>query len=336
MTCRAPLEAARKVATKDRPIVYRRGMRPKTLAEGYEALELPCGQCASCRLEYSRRWAARLIHEAAYWEEFWAMPSYFITLTYEDNHLPLHGMLKKEDVQNFLKRLRFNIGQFRYYVVGEYGSTNPDTGIEDGGLYRPHYHLILFGRPLERRESLGHRDGVLVWDSDQIEKAWTQRDHEGNKSVIGSHEIGTCTFESCAYVARYVMKKQVGDVHHVENHYTKHVWETDTLVQLPPEFAMMSRGGKTRKGERGGIGARWLEKYELDILQGDELPIPGRGIIGKPPPYYDSILEEKYETHYETVKAERREAMAKSLVDGPSLQSRAKVQDAKISMLYRS
>jgi hypothetical protein len=54
----------------------------------------------------------------------------FCTLTY-------HGQnpeLKKNDVQNFFKRLRLT-HKFSYYAVAEYGSI---TG-------RPHYHILIFG-----------------------------------------------------------------------------------------------------------------------------------------------------------------------------------------------
>ncbi len=64
----------------------------------------------------------------------------FLTLTYDDEHLPVTPTGRpttcKKDVQDFFKRLRKELGDFRlrYYLVSEYGPTT----------YRPHYHCILF------------------------------------------------------------------------------------------------------------------------------------------------------------------------------------------------
>lgn len=151
MTCRRPLEAVRKVGSGERPVVYKKFHRPTTLREGYEALELPCGQCISCRLERSRIWAARMIHHAAYLEEFYGLYSSFITLTYDEENLPFGGTLVKEHPQNFMKRLRWHLGpnKISHYYVGEYGSCCPDHEIVNcpmcGPIQRPHYHAIIFG-----------------------------------------------------------------------------------------------------------------------------------------------------------------------------------------------
>ena len=328
MTCRAPLEAAREIGKKGRPLVYAKGQRPKTLAEGYEALELPCGLCVSCRLEYSRVWAVRLMHEAAYWQEFWNSYSIFLTLTYDDKHLPAYGVLVKHHAQDFLKRLRFHSGaKFRYYMVGEYGSQCPDHEIVDcpvcGPIQRPHYHAVIFGWLPSDKEMLGYRDGGAVYKSETIGKAWKK----------GSHEFGSCTFESCAYVARYIMKKQVGDNQHVADHYSKYFPLSDEFYDMPKEFAIMSRGQRTNMG---GIGSMWYEHYKQDIYPADEVPVPGRGVIGKPPKFYDAMYEQEDPRGMAKIKAERRDAMAKSLVEGPSLESRAMVQDARLALYQRN
>ena len=66
-----------------------------------EAMEVACGQCLGCRLDHSRMWATRIIHEAESWDE-----NCFITLTYNDDHLPSDGSLVKSDFQKFMKKLR--------------------------------------------------------------------------------------------------------------------------------------------------------------------------------------------------------------------------------------
>lgn len=334
MTCRAPLEAAQHKIKQGKPIVYKKGRRPKTLAEGYRALELPCGQCKSCKLEKSRQWAARMMHEAAYWEEFKNKSSLFLTLTYNDEHLPMYGTLVKEHIQEFFKRLRWHIGRdkLRYYVVGEYGSQCPDHEIINcpvcGPLQRPHYHAIIFGWTPGQKEVLGHRDGATVYASEIIEKAWTKRNQAGKKTVIGGHEWGSCTFESCAYVSRYIMKKINGNDEAMAEHYCKYIPLLDTWVDLPPEFSMMSK--------RPGIGKKWYDHFQNDIYPTDEMPIPGRTNISKPAKYYDGFYEKSNPEQMAAIKEDRRKAMADSLVNGPSLESRAKCEDARLKQLTRT
>ena len=88
---------------------------------GVEAcLELPCGQCIGCRLERSRQWAMRCLHEASLHEN-----NAFITLTYDDSNLPRGGSLDYSDFQKFMKRLRKRIGRkVSFYCGGEYGDTH--------------------------------------------------------------------------------------------------------------------------------------------------------------------------------------------------------------------
>lgn len=327
MTCRRPLEAARKIGSKGRPIVYGVGRRPKTLAEGYEALELPCGQCRSCRLEQARVWSVRLIHEAAHWDRFYNLGSIFLTLTYDDEHLPFYGELVKHHLQDFLKRLRFHSGaQFRYYGVGEYGSKCPDHKIVDcsvcGPIQRPHFHVIVFGWSPEDKQMACRRDGEPQYTSEIIGKAWKK----------GMHEFGSCTFESCNYVAGYILKKQKGDNQHVADHYCKYFPELNVWVDMPHEFAIMSRGQRTGAG---GIGKMFYVEYKDDMYPSDETPVPGRGVIGKPPKFYDRMYEHEHPESMERIKEKRRDAMARSLVEGPTIESRAKVEDSRLALYQR-
>jgi hypothetical protein len=64
-------------------------------------LQLPCGQCVGCKLERSRQWAVRCMHEASLYEN-----NCFVTLTLDDDHLPSDGSLDKDIFQRFMKRLR--------------------------------------------------------------------------------------------------------------------------------------------------------------------------------------------------------------------------------------
>ncbi|AXH74217.1 MAG: replication initiator protein [Microviridae sp.] len=76
---------------------------------------IKCGQCMECRLAYSREWAIRITHEAAMHDR-----NCFLTLTYDNDHLPAHGQLVKSDLQKFFKRLRHHFN-FKYVACGEYG-----------------------------------------------------------------------------------------------------------------------------------------------------------------------------------------------------------------------
>ena len=306
-----------------KPLVYKKGHRPKTLAEGYKALELPCGQCISCKLEKQRTWAIRMMNEALFWEEALGKYSIFLTLTYDDKHLPMHKTLVKQHVQDFFKRLWWKVesDKLRYYVVGEYGTQCPDHELTDcpmcGPLQRPHYHAIIFGwdAPPKDQERLGTRDGTPIHSSKIIGDAWQ----------FGSHEYGTCTFESCSYVASYITKKITGK--DAPDYYVRHITETDQLVEIEPEFAMMSK--------RPGIGRYYFDAYHRNMYQQDQIAVPGRGEVGKPPTYYDELYESIDADHLEKIKKNRRKAMAESLVNGPSIESRARVQDARLKLFSK-
>ena len=98
-----------------------------------------CGKCCLCK----HRSQVDLINRAAIEQSLYSCPPYFITLTYDNEHLPPYGELRYRDVQNFLKRLRRRWDRkklqhnMRYIICGEYGSKHG----------RPHYHMILMNNP---------------------------------------------------------------------------------------------------------------------------------------------------------------------------------------------
>lgn len=116
-----------------------------------KTLTLACGQCHGCRLERSRAWAMRCVHETNLYKR-----NCFITLTYDDDNLPYRNQLTQRDFQLFMKRLRKHCEptQIRFFMGGEYGGTNPVTKRIDGGKYRPHYHAIIFNWDFEDRVHL--------------------------------------------------------------------------------------------------------------------------------------------------------------------------------------
>ena len=159
------------------------------------SVQLPCGQCIGCRLKRAESWAVRCVHESRMHSE-----NCFITLTYDDDNLPPYGNLRYADFQKFLKRLRKKRGPFRFFMAGEYGEQ----------FFRPHHHACLFGLHFHDRELHSRSDsGSDVCVSAELSDLWPD----------GHASVGDFTFESAAYVARYVVKKVTGDA--AEEHYKR-------------------------------------------------------------------------------------------------------------------
>ncbi len=113
-------------------------------------LDVPCGQCISCRLKKAREWSIRIMNECSYYEK-----NCFLTLTYDEEHLPSSYSISKRELQLFLKKLRKKC-KFRYFGSGEYGDKS----------MRPHYHIILFGvgcndNVFKNRHYSKHKKGYL-------------------------------------------------------------------------------------------------------------------------------------------------------------------------------
>lgn len=251
-------------------------------------MKLPCGRCIGCRLERSRQWAVRLVHEKRFHDR-----SSFITLTYDEAHLPKDGSLDLKHFQDFMKRLRFELAprRIRFFHAGEYG--------EKRG--RPHYHAIIFGEDFsaDRLDIESSDRGDTTWCSPLLTKLWPK----------GMNRVGEVTFESCAYVARYVTKKVTGnrdwvDAHGrrrpgAQAHYERICETSGEITNLKPEYATMSR--------RPGIGALHFEKYMTEIYPSDECV--SRGHPSKPPKFYDKMLERFDPAMYLEVKDQRECAL---------------------------
>lgn len=252
--------------------------------EGYVDLpmQVPCGQCIGCRLERSRQWAVRCMHEASLYTD-----NAFITLTYDDEHLPKWGSLKLEDFQKFMKRLRRhidgnpNFDRVRFYHCGEYGENTK----------RPHYHALLFGFDFPDKHGWMYRNDNPVWKSELLGELWP----------MGLHEIGVLNFDSAAYCARYIMKKVTG--FEADRHYEVVDPDTGELGSRRPEYTTMSR--------RPGIGKDWFKKWGKEVYPQDEVIVRGRKM--KPPKFYDAIYEIENPDGYEIIK--RRRLFNRSLAD---------------------
>jgi len=219
-------------------------------------LQIPCGRCIGCKLERSRQSAVRCMHEAKMHSE-----NCFITLTYSPEYEPQGKTLDKADLQKFIKRLRkfYAPKKIRYYACGEYGEK----------FDRPHYHICIFGHDFADKKLWQDKNGYQLFTSATLEKIWP----------FGYSTIGPLTFETAAYTARYVLKKQNGD--NAIKHYEYIDSDTGEIFDREPEFNRMSL--------KPGIGDAFFRRYTSDIYPSDQ--VITRGFPSKPPRFYDTQFE---------------------------------------------
>lgn len=227
---------------------------------------VPCGCCDECKADKAHEWSNRLMLESLAQGED---RSWFVTLTYDDDHLPvdfvcdrengsvgLKGVLMMSDVSSWLKRLRSRLNQsgVRFFAAGEYGDASR----------RPHYHVILFAdlpdvrslRPVDGDKFVSLPRGTMF--SQIIEDTWCK----------GGTSVSPANLYTMSYVSGYVQKKLTG----------KALQDYDQLVKLlqidypdlkvqPPERALMSR--------RPGIGVPYFESHVAECETGTvAVPVP--------------------------------------------------------------
>lgn len=232
---------------------------------------VPCGRCIGCRIQRTREWACRCVFEAKFHEH-----NSFITLTYAPEYLPEDGSLHYEHFQAFMKRLRRRLdyhdsNKIRFFMCGEYGEK----------LSRPHYHAIIFGFDFPDKYVWSSVHGQYYYRSPLLEELWP----------FGFSTIGDVTFQSAAYVARYVTKKIVGK--DAEDYYQG----------KKPEFCQCSR--------KPGIAREWIEEYMSDVYPGDQVVIASN-IVMRPPRYFDRVFDLYDSDKMENIK-QRRKMHAKEL-----------------------
>jgi len=274
MTCYHPLLAYK---NKEGTIVFD---KPFAFAEGFN---LPCGQCIGCRLNYSRQWAIRCIHESQMHEN-----NCFITLTFSPEALATREnphSLDMREWQLFMKRVRKKYGNgIKFFHCGEYGEKNR----------RPHYHALLFGHDFTDKQLWTQRSGVKLYTSQVLTefKYPNKPYHPISNPIVGGlwpygfSTIGDVTFESAAYCARYVLKKVNGDA--AADHYTYTDPSSGEVINIKPEYCTMSRGREPGTA----LGGSWFKKYKNDVYPHDYVVIRDK-IKVKPPRYYDSLLSEE-------------------------------------------
>jgi len=226
MACYHPIPAAQD----------NRGDRPRfAIKGGEETLQLPCGNCVGCKSARATMWAQRATHEASSWPH-----NSFLTLTYDERHVPLNGFLNRPHLTSFFKHLRHAInrspgdvlsdgsGRLRYLACGEYGDV--------GG--RPHFHAILFNFALAGGEPVSETAIAHPF----LRKVWP----------YGLHQLAPFAPAAANYIAQYTLKKSPkGAPLEVDN---------ETGENKPEPYLRMSN--------RPGIGTPWLDKYMKDLRKG--------------------------------------------------------------------
>ena len=280
-----------------------------------EKMEVACGQCLGCRLDYSRMWAMRIVHESTLWE--YTGGNSFITLTYRDRyacsiaqleqglHVPDDWSLYKSHFQKFMKRLRnyFPDQEIRYFAAGEYGrKCKHGINLEDikcpylCNTGRPHFHACLFNCSFPDLTPYQTDGGKTNFTSPMLEKIWG----------YGFVDVGELNFGSASYTTKYILKKMK-----IANHpdYYLQTGDYGEAIWLEPEFVLMSRGNASSKGQRCGIGAGWYEKFKDDVFPTDEVPVMEQGVMNGVPRYYYDILRDEDPELFEEIRAKRQKYM---------------------------
>lgn len=251
-----------------------------------------CGQCSGCRYRRRMDWAIRLEHESKFHDD-----SIFLTLTYDDEHIPYAGSLVHDHMSEFIRALRQKFrrdgipASIRWFGVGEYG----------GELGRPHYHLIIFGwypadsslayvkhtfsRFSPEFQAMFGVQGIRHYSSATIDAVW-------KKGIAHFSTVSPATMQ---YVTKFHVDKVTGDK--AEDHYS--VCIGDDVVSIEPEQARMSR--------MPGIGTSWISKYWSEVYPRGHL-ITRSGVPFAPPKFYDRWLESNEPELFAELKAKREQS----------------------------
>lgn len=250
---------------------------PET-GEVYSQINIPCGKCIGCRMDYSKEWATRIMLEALRSKE-----NYFITLTYDDFHVHKNEdgalTLFKPDLSAFMKRFRSRLE----YLTGETGVRFFGCGEYGEKTFRPHFHICVFNAPLSSTLRLEGKNklGQALFSSDIVDDSWS----------FGHTAIGELSWNTAAYTARYTLKKAGGK----DNHFYE-------KLGVEPEFVNMSR--------RPGIGAYFFDDNYTKIYQDGRIILPAiskdKPNIQSIPKYFDKKMSDLDPLTLSKVKVQRQ------------------------------
>lgn len=272
---------------------------------------VPCRYCQGCRNDSAREWAVKLCHEANIHITDTGLNCAFVTLTYNDKHMPLYGALSYFDHwQSFLKRLRERLSplRIRYFVVGEYGELN----------LRPHYHVIIFGYDFPDKVYLETRDNNVLYRSPFLESLWTvPKGQPYAGESYGYSSIGSVSYASLCYVARYSLKKNIGASQF--DGIEEYVSDEGEILQRPAlskRYLRFNRetgepvyvpGERHFHSNKPGIAKQWFDSFALtDLYPKDYTHLPN-GRIVRAPVYYDRLLEKVDPVLLESIKKSRQD-----------------------------
>lgn len=267
----------------------------------------------------------------------------FITLTYDEEHLPSPATLSHRDFQLFMKKLRQHVENIdstskekptkctplctgditknreinfpekqkakptlSYYMSGEYGEKN----------LRPHFHACVFGFNFQDRQyHQKTKIGETIYTSKTLTKIWGK----------GYASIGAVTFASAAYIARYIVAKITGP--NAKAHYTTFDEKTGTFFERKPEYNKMSL--------HPALGKRWLEKYQDDVYPHGYIVINGHKV--QAPRYYDELYKTAHPKEFKKLQETRQQEanLQKAETTPKRLADRETVQQAQAGQLKR-
>ena len=227
--------------------------------------------------------------------------SSYVTLTYDDAHLPEDWSLDISVHQKFIKRVRKSYGPgVKYLIAGEYGEQcrccykSRKKCSCPGGFDvmpgRPHYHAILFGVGFDDKRLHRVRNGHRLYTSAKLSKLWQDK---------GFCSIGEVTFDSACYVARYITKRKSGDA--FKDWYEFVVPSTGEVVSRLPEYAKMSTGNNAGSG---GLGAGFYRQYGDQLFRRDAVVI--NGVETTIPRYYERLRERENANQVLEIKRARK------------------------------
>ncbi|WNK14452.1 MAG: replication initiator protein [Microvirus sp.] len=228
----------------------------------------------------------------------------FITLTYEDKHLPDDYSVQLRTLQLFMKRLRKHEKgkRIRFFGCGEYGDQT----------LRPHYHALLFGHDFTDKKVFKKTDYGPVFTSEILDKIWG----------FGYCSTAAVNYKTASYVARYVLKKITGD--RADDHYLRLHPNRGTLHHVGPEFATQS--------VRPGLGTSWFNKFKSDAFPSDFVVLDGTKMAV--PRFYTKKLAEEEQLK---IKRQRKRSGLKRKPDQTParLRVREEIKQSQISVLQR-
>jgi len=286
MTCYYPLTGYRTKEPNENgkyPIVW-----------GYQEAQLDdeitccCGRCLGCLIDKSQDWAIRGVHESNLHEQ-----NSFITLTYDEEHLPLDKSLHRSEFNQFLERLRYWLElnqpetKFLYLGCGEYG--------EQG---RAHFHSALFGFQFPDLQAHQGNGKDMLYTSEILTQIWGK----------GFCTVGEVTRESVAYIARYTLKKQslamndrLKKGRELINPMTGEITTAEEILysEINKEMQFSSRNP--------ALGKNWFLKYGNDCRKGF---ITLKGRKHPIPTYYEKLMDKYWgPVEYDEYFAQKKLAM---------------------------